>query len=91
MAWMSHTITYFLSDLLLLDDFLSSRLIGTAAATELLLDMLDDGVVVASQGLGIDTVKVLVSDLVLELGLDLGADTLDDLACGDLLAAGAAV
>ena len=74
--------------LLLLDDSLSSLLVGTAAALELLTDMLDDGVVVAGQGLGIDTVKVLVSDLVLELGLDLGADTLDDLACGDLLAAG---
>ena len=74
--------------LLLLDDSLSSLLVGTAAALELLTDMLDDGVVVAGQGLGIDTMKVLVSDLVLELGLDLGADTLDDLACGDLLAAG---
>ena len=74
--------------LLLLDDSLSSLLVGTAAATELLTDMLDDGVVMAGQGLGIDTVKVLVSDLILELGLDLGADTLDDLTCGDLLAAG---
>ena len=77
--------------IVLLGDSLSSLLVGTAAATELLFDMLDDGVVVASQSLGIDTVKVLVSNLILELGLDLGTDTLDDLACGDLLAAGAAV
>ena len=77
--------------IVLLGDSLSSLLVGTAAATELLFDMLDDGVVVASLSLGIDTVKVLVSDLILELGLDLGTDTLDDLACGDLLAAGAAV
>ena len=77
--------------IVLLGNSLGSLLVGTAAATELLTDMLDDGVVVASQSLGIDTVKVLVSDLILELGLDLGTDTLDDLACGDLLAAGAAV
>ena len=74
--------------LLLLDDGFSGLLVGTAAATELLLDMLDDGVVMAGESLGIDTVKVLMGDLILELGLDLGLDSLNDLACGDLLACG---
>ena len=73
--------------LLLLDNSFGSLLVGAAAATELLTDVLDDGVVVASQGLGIDAVKVLMGDLILELGLDLGADTLHDLACGDLFGA----
>lgn len=74
--------------LLLLDDGFGGLLVGTAAATELLLNMLDDGVMMAGQSLGIDTVKVLMGDLILELGLDLGLDTLNDLACGDFLAFG---
>ena len=73
--------------LFLLDDGFGGLLVGTAAATELLLDMLDDGIMMAGESLGIDTVKVLMGDLILELGLDLGLDTLNDLACGDLLAA----
>ena len=63
----------------------SITLVATAAF-ELLLDVLNDGVVVAGEGLSIDAVQVMMGDLILELGLDLGADTLDDLARGDLLA-----
>ena len=63
----------------------SITLVATAAF-ELLLDVLNDGVVVAGEGLGIDAMQVVMGDLILELGLDLGADTLDDLARGDLLA-----
>ena len=74
--------------LLLLDDSFGGLLVSTAAATKRLLDMLDDGVVVAGQSLGINAVKVLMGDLILELGLDLGLDTLHNLACGDLLALG---
>ena len=73
--------------LLLLDDSFGGLLVATAAATELLLDMLDDGVMMAGESLGINAVEVLMGDMILELGLDLGLDTLHDLACGDLLAA----
>ena len=69
----------------LLGNNLGGLLGGATAATELLLNVLNDGVVVAGEGLRVNAMQVLVGDLILELGLDLGADTLHDLARGDLL------
>ena len=91
MLLVSHIIHIICSGLLgLLVDSLGGLLVGAAAATEFLTHVPNDGVMVAGEGLSIDTMEVLVGDLILELGLDLGTDTLHDLACGDLLVAAGA-
>ena len=91
MLLVSHIIHIICSGLLgLLVDSLGGLLVGAAASTEFLTHVPNDGVMVAGEGLSIDTMEVLVGDLILELGLDLGTDTLHDLACGDLLVAAGA-